>query len=238
MAIMSKITFVITLLLALAAIYTSAAPVASSVASSAVSKATATATATSSKTVPSSSASRSSASSSASASVSADPWLTINTPGYGGSITSCSQILISWISANLPSEKTELDLVSTTTSNVYVIDTEVDFSKSGSLKYTVQVPADNYYLLASPAGLNGVTAYSGFFNVSTGSSTSCLASDSTTPTMSNIVSSNTTSSSTSSSSGAVASVKASTSAAQKVNAKVAQQGIAAFAAMILAIALI
>ncbi|ODQ54979.1 hypothetical protein SAICODRAFT_197560 [Saitoella complicata NRRL Y-17804] len=236
MAVMSKITFVITLLLALATIYTSAAPVASSVASSAVTKTTATAT--SSKAVPSSSVSRSSASASASASVSADPWLTINTPGYGGSITSCSQILISWISANLPSEKTELDLVSTTTSNVYVIDSEVDFSKSGSLKYTVQVPADNYYLLASPAGLNGVTAYSGFFNVSTGSSTSCLVSDSTTPTMSNIVSSNTTSSSTSSSSGAVASVKASTSAAQKVSAKVAQQGIAAFAAIILAIALI
>jgi hypothetical protein len=101
---------------------------------------------------------------------SSDDRIQINTPM--GKITSCSTIMLSWSCGGVDGPL-EIDLVSATTGDVMTVQTGIDPTKVTSYKWTVDAPADTYYLQGNSADYPSLI-YSGNFTVSQGTSTACL----------------------------------------------------------------
>jgi hypothetical protein len=103
--------------------------------------------------------------------LSSDDRIQINTPM--GKITSCSTIMLSWSSGGVDGPL-EIDLVSATTGDVMTVQAGIDLTKGiTSYKWTVDAPADTYYLQGNVADYPSLI-YSGNFTVSQGTSTACL----------------------------------------------------------------
>jgi hypothetical protein len=88
-----------------------------------------------------------------------------------GKIVSCSTIMLSWSSGGITGPL-EIDLVSATTGDMTTIDPSIDLSNgTTSYKWTVDAPADTYYLQGNAQDYASLI-YSGNFTISQGS-TAC-----------------------------------------------------------------
>jgi hypothetical protein len=86
-----------------------------------------------------------------------------------GKIASCSTIMLSWSSGGIDGPL-EIDLVSATTGDMTTIDPTIDLSNgTTSYKWTVDAPADTYYLQGNAQDYPSLI-YSGNFTISQGSS--------------------------------------------------------------------